>query len=42
MKQDIVAEVSTINGDMLQRVWDGLDYRIDVFRVTRGLRIEHL
>ena len=25
-----------------QRVWQELEYRIDVFRVTRGAHIEHL
>jgi hypothetical protein len=27
---------------MLQRVWQELDYRIDVCRVTRGGYMEHL
>ena len=27
---------------MLTRVWQELEYRIDVCRVTRGARIEHL
>jgi hypothetical protein len=26
----------------LQRVWQELDYRIDIFRVTKGAHIEHL
>ena len=28
--------------DMLTRVWQELEYRIDVCRVTRGAHIEHL
>ncbi|GBN77490.1 hypothetical protein AVEN_214884-1 [Araneus ventricosus] len=28
--------------DMLKRVWEEMDYTLDVFRVTRGNRIEHL
>jgi hypothetical protein len=27
---------------MLMRVWQELEYRIDVCRVTRGAHIEHL
>ena len=28
--------------NMLTRVWQELDYRIDVWRVTHGAHIEHL
>jgi hypothetical protein len=28
--------------DMLQTVWDELDYRVDVCRITKGAHIEHL
>ena len=28
--------------NMLMRVWQELEYRIDVCRVTRGAHIEHL
>jgi hypothetical protein len=28
--------------NMLTRVWQQLEYRIDVCRVTRGAHIEHL
>ena len=42
MKEGIVAVMSTIDGDMLQGFGDGLGYRIDVCRVTRGVHIEHL
>jgi hypothetical protein len=42
LRQRIVAAVDTIDVDMLQRVWQELDYRIDVCRVTRGGHMEHL
>jgi hypothetical protein len=42
MKESIVAAMSTIDDDMLKRVWDELGYSIDVCRVTRGAGIEHL
>jgi hypothetical protein len=42
LRQRIVAEVDTIDVDMLQRVWQELDYRIDVCRVTREGHMEHL
>jgi hypothetical protein len=28
--------------DMVTRVWQQLEYRIDVCRITRGAHIEHL
>lgn len=31
-----------IDGDMLRRVWEELDYRLDVCRITKGAHIEHL
>jgi hypothetical protein len=34
--------VKNIDAPMLTRVWQELDYRIDVCRVTRGAHIEHL
>jgi hypothetical protein len=42
LQQRIVAAVDTIDVDQLQRVWQELDYRIDVCRVTRGGHMEHL
>jgi len=36
MKERVVAAVSTIIDDMLQRVCDEMDYTTDVGRVTRG------
>jgi hypothetical protein len=40
--QIIVAAVDTTDVNMLQRVWQELDHRIDVCRVTRGEHMEHL
>ena len=32
----------TITADMLQTVWNELDYSVDVCRITKGAHIEHL
>ena len=32
----------TITADMLQTVWNELDYDADVCRITKGAHIEHL
>jgi hypothetical protein len=37
-----IAAVKNIDALMLTRVWQELEYRIDVRRVTRGAHIEHL
>jgi hypothetical protein len=37
-----VTAVAAIDRQMLQRVWQELDYRIDICRVTKGEHIEHL
>jgi hypothetical protein len=34
--------IGTITADMLQTVWNELDYRVDVCRITKGAHIEHL
>jgi len=34
--------IETITADMLQTIWDELDYRVDVRRITKGAHIEHL
>jgi hypothetical protein len=34
--------IETITADMLQKVWNELDYRVDVSRITKGAYIEHL
>ena len=34
--------IETITADMLQTVWNELDFHVDVCRITKGARIEHL
>ena len=34
--------VALVDCDMLTRVWNEIDYRIDVCRITKGGHIEHL
>jgi hypothetical protein len=41
-RQRIVDAVAAIDRQMLQRVWQELDYSIDICRVTKGGHIEHL
>jgi hypothetical protein len=38
----IVTAVKNIDAPVWPRVWQELEYRIDVCRVTRGAHIEHL
>jgi hypothetical protein len=40
--QRITTAVTTIEEDLLERVWQELDYRLDVCRVTQGAHIEGL
>ena len=42
LKNRITAAVETITPDLLSRVWQELDYRLDVCRVTKGANTEHL
>ena len=42
LKQRITIALETVTQDMLHRVWEELDYRLDVSRVTGGAHIEHL
>jgi hypothetical protein len=42
LRQRIVEAVAAIARQMLQHVWQELDYRIDICRVTKGRHIEHL
>jgi len=42
LKVRIRAATATIPADMLQTVWNELDYRVDVCRITKGAHIEHL
>jgi len=39
LKQSITIALETVTQDMLHRVWEKLDYRLDVCRVTGG---EHI
>jgi len=42
LKAWIIAAVKNIDAPMLTRVWQEIEYRIDVCRVTSGAHIEHL
>jgi len=42
LKPRITAAVKNIDAPMLKRVWQELEYPIDVCRVTHGAHIEHL
>jgi len=42
LKVRIRTAIVTITADMLQTVWNELDYRVDVCRITKGAHIEHL
>jgi len=34
--------IESITADMLQTVWNELDFRVDVCRITNGAHTEHL
>ncbi|GBL94856.1 hypothetical protein AVEN_197535-1 [Araneus ventricosus] len=42
LQERITAAVTDIDGNILLNIWTELDYRWDVFRVTKGAHIEHL
>ena len=42
LKVRIRTTIETITADILQTVWNELDYRFDVCRITKGAHIEHL
>jgi hypothetical protein len=42
LKARVIAAVNNIDEPMVTRVWQNLEYRINVCRVTRGAHIEHL
>jgi len=42
VKVRIRTAIETITADMLQTVWNELDYRVDVRRIAKGAYIEHL
>jgi len=37
LKVRIITAIETITADMLQTVWNELDYRVDVCRITKGI-----
>jgi hypothetical protein len=42
IRDRITHALRVITADMLHRVWDEFDYRVDVCRVTQGAHIEGL
>ena len=42
LKVRIRTAIETITTDMLQTVWNELDYRVYVYRITKGAHIDHL
>ena len=42
LKAQIIAALKNLKAPMLARVWQEIEYRIAVSRVTRGPHIEHL
>ena len=42
LKVRIRNAIEIITADMLQTVWNELDYRVDVCRITNSAHIEHL
>jgi len=42
LKVRIRTAIETITADMLQTVWNELDYRVDVCRITKCAHMEHL
>jgi len=40
--REIRTAIETITADMLQTVWNELDFRVDVCRITKGAHKEHL
>jgi len=42
MKARIRTAIENITADTLQTVWNELDYRVDVCRITNGAHIGHL
>ena len=42
LKVQIGTAIATNTADMLQTVWNELDYGVDVCRIIKGAHIEHL
>ena len=38
----VIKAFQQINSDMLRRVWDEHDYRLDICIITRGKHMEHM
>lgn len=39
-KTGVTAALKTVISDMLERVWESLEYRLDIVRATRGGHVE--
>lgn len=42
LKQEITETILTVTPEMLQRVWNEFEKRVDITRVSGGGRIKHL
>jgi len=42
LKVRIRTAIETITADMLQTVRNEIDYRVDVYRITKSAHVEHL
>ena len=42
LRNRITAAVALVDRDMPTRLWNEMDYHIDVCRITKGGHIEHL
>ena len=42
LRNRITAALALVNRDMLTCMWNEMDYRIDVCRITKGVHIEYL
>jgi len=40
--REIRTTIETITADMLQTLWNELDFHVDVCRITKGAHIQHL
>jgi len=42
LKVQVRTSIETITANTLQTVWNEIDYRVDICRITNGAHIEHL
>jgi hypothetical protein len=42
LRHRIVNTIALVDVTFLDKMWDKLEYRLDVCRITRGSHIEHL